>query len=1280
MRVMKSKRFFGKRSKTNDPKIIVTSPGPEFKKLSKLTMIPIVLLIAVVGVKLLLFSHAATPSTVAGENYMICNETSQYLTSPYTYDSVPSLTATDTDSNSDNGLTSFQASSAPPASSYITFSDGNTYSVTNVSGSTVTVDSPMNDEHGKTFSLDAVKYTVAQYQALSGYGTTLPSLPSYISSESSSTEAAVIFAPGSTSAEVPSYDFPGTPLVYYLEGGTYGPISFGSVSGNEYIGGSATGYPEPTFNNASLQDGINGGNASYDYSGGSSTLAITANSGTDMLTTSTAIPGYINYISFPDGTTYQIAPNGVSGTSITLNSALTKTENSGTIVWANRAPPNGLVTASASQGATTVTLGASNIPFETGDNLVIGSDTYRIQSISGSESGYTLTIVGGLDASINVNTPFYYNGVSSNVTVEYLNISNDLNNVGTIITVSTSGGANGVGWIIEHNNIHDGYNSPGQGVAIYGGDQSTIEYNCLSKEGDYGINSFGTNDIFDYNEVYESNYKADPGCGCSGGGKWWGTLNANIVDNAFINDGIGGGGAIWLDNGNTGTLIQGNYFYKTYGRAISNETGFNLDVNDNMFVDDNWGSGSSCGNSNCTADVGLNSSGGFNVPNSRYNNETLITDNQFINDWGGVGIWQSGERSCENSGESWPDDASYCSGGFPNSANLNVAGQYYFSHISDNAYGGTDILDQNASANSSTVMINGSEAIDDQIGFGNAAKTKTTDTTNVTTLSNGTINANTSGFPSYGELVVNTLIGSSGSAAIVSYSGTNGTQFTGVTFILGSGTLNGTIYYDNSTMTTTTNTANVTSLNNSTVTVNSTTGFPSSGELRVGTSAAWSDAGGSYTGAILSYTGTNATQTQFTGVSLLRGSGTLAGPVMEVQPYKVTSETCYANDCAVSITPSLSSAEAAGTEVVTSGTCQLFATSAATPTSPLAPNSSSYYDGCQWGTKNISVSGNTFDFNPTAIATGSPVTGGTSTTCTANNANNCGTNFMAFQEAGEAPFSNFIVGNAMMSNSSLTGCPTWDLGCSTNPLSNLNALSSPPNAPANNGEPPENDVWSNNTYAGPWLWDSYSYGTCIQPTDSTTNKSMPSGACTVNFANWQSVWEQDLSSTYNASGSNTGGSGTSGSSNPSVSITSPSANTENYGTFAVDSTASANDGGSIASVELLVNGAIVQTLTSAPYNFNVNSLTANYHDGTYTIEVLATDDQGNQSSASQSIYIANGDLNLNHSVGIDDLAVMAANWTKTNQTYSQGNITGNGAVGIADLAILASNWGWSEGH
>jgi hypothetical protein len=915
-------------------------------------------LFAAAAVSLLFPTHAATVA-VPGQSYNICDLTSQYLTSPWTYNALAS---------------------------------------------------------------GSQDYTVTQYQALPGYGTTLPPLPPWIAAQGAGVVAATIFAPGAT-VSVPAYGRPSTPTLFFFEGGSYGQIGFQTISGDQFIGGSAAGFPEPKFDNGGGAAGIDAGNDSHGYTGARSTVTATANAGQNQVTVAGYLGDFITNISFPDGNTYQIASS--IGNTYTLSTNISSTIAAGTSAWGNRAQPLAKVTTGGAAGGASVILGASSIPLMQWADIRIGEHAYTIQSVTGSQNAYTVN-VGALDVPVVAGTPVYYEGNAGNVTVSYLDIAHDLHN--TTGTINT-----GSGWTITHNNIHDGYNaSPGLGVAMYGGDNSLIEYNCMNKMGDYGVNIFGHNNIFRHNEIANSNYSPDPGCGCSGGGKWWGTLNADIVANAFIDDGPGGGQPIWLDNGNTGTNIADNFFSRSYASAIHSETGFNLNITNNLFQDGGWGSGTGGCSDNCNGAININSSGGWDIPGSRYNNQINVANNQFDNNWQAISIWQSGARSCENSGEGWPDDASYCTGGFPVSAQPSAGGQYYFSHQGSSTNQGQGIVDNDAAAGSTTVTVRGAVAINDQIGFADPAQTTTSSTTNVSSLT--------------------------------------GTQ----------------------------------AINAAT-----TASFPSSGQLRVGTSAAWSSAGGSYTGAILSYTGKTATS--FTGVSLVRGSGTLSGPVWQVQPYKVVSQTCYSSSCIATITPALSTAVAQNSPVTNAGTCQLFATSAATPTVPLAPNGTSYYDGCQWETRNIQIHDNTFNFDPAYIASHAPLVGGGSTTsCTAAHFNGCGTNFMAFQPAGEPPFVNQLGANAFMSNQNFAGCPSWDTGCTTNPLANLNALSPPPGgAPANSGLKPFNNAWYSNTYTGPWLWNTFIYGSCNGITDPATGKSMTAGACSVDLANWQSNWMQD---------------------------------------------------------------------------------------------------------------------------------------------------------------------------
>ena len=96
--------------------------------------------------------------------------------------------------------------------------------------------------------------------------------------------------------------------------------------------------------------------------------------------------------------------------------------------------------------------------------------------------------------------------------------------------------------------------------------------------------------------------------------------------------------------------------------------------------------------------------------------------------------------------------------------------------------------------------------------------------------------------------------------------------------------------------------------------------------------------------------------------------------------------------------------------------------------------------------------------------------------------------------------------------------PILDAGCRTDPLSDLNAVASPPAAPRDGRQAPDGNIWSDNVYSGPWGWYAYLYGTCSPvPADPATSKSLPSTACGIlGLSTWKSDWQQDTSSTYRA--------------------------------------------------------------------------------------------------------------------------------------------------------------------
>ena len=123
---------------------------------------------------------------------------------------------------------------------------------------------------------------------------------------------------------------------------------------------------------------------------------------------------------------------------------------------------------------------------------------------------------------------------------------------------------------------------------MLGSDGKLIE-NCLRDNGQYGFNAYHADGVKDVvlngNEIAGNNTddweKRQPGCGCTGGGKFWETHGAKITDN-YVHDNKGVG--LWADSNNVGFRFEGNYISDNDAEGIMYETSYNAVIVNNTFV------------------------------------------------------------------------------------------------------------------------------------------------------------------------------------------------------------------------------------------------------------------------------------------------------------------------------------------------------------------------------------------------------------------------------------------------------------------------------------------------------------------------------------------------------------------------------------------------------------------------------------------------------------------------------------------------------------------------
>jgi hypothetical protein len=295
-------------------------------------------------------------------------------------------------------------------------------------------------------------------------------------------------------------------------------------------------------------------------------------------------------------------------------------------------------------------------------------------------------------------------------TYEYLTIENYTSSTNN----SVMGNINGAGTADGDSYLYDtigpneyGYTSGGTapatgensggGYGIDGGSNTTIEYDCLTQDaqGAFNVQSaiglhVSSNEI-SWNGLGEYPDSGGPGAsthcgGCSGGAKFFYTLNATVVNN-YVHDNYNVG--IWGDFNNDGLLFSHNYVASNWSSGFMYEASYNADVADNYFYGNGWASdgawpagvgGGDCyggvtcaggngpvtgaGGGNPFGAVDLSDSGGnaslgtVSVPSgitvpgcasscalpSRYSGELLVTGNVLTDNFGGVKVYTDSNR------------------------------------------------------------------------------------------------------------------------------------------------------------------------------------------------------------------------------------------------------------------------------------------------------------------------------------------------------------------------------------------------------------------------------------------------------------------------------------------------------------------------------------------------------------------------------------------------------------------------------------------------------------
>ncbi|GAA2123485.1 right-handed parallel beta-helix repeat-containing protein [Streptomyces synnematoformans] len=242
---------------------------------------------------------------------------------------------------------------------------------------------------------------------------------------------------------------------------------------------------------------------------------------------------------------------------------------------------------------------------------------------------------------------YAFGGTAPDVTIRHLTVQGFVapHNEGVVNHDSADG------WVIEHATIRNN-----SGAGLMAGARQQVRASCLRGNGQYGMNAYKAGDtirdlVLAGNEIAANNTddweRRRPGCGCTGGVKFWAVNGADIRGN-WVHDNRGTG--LWADNNNNDFRIEDNVLEANDGAALMYETSYNAVIRNNTIRRNNWVEGrryADRGDDFPYAAVYVSESGGEPRIPAR-TDKIEIYRNVLQNNWSGITLWENADRFCNS--------------------------------------------------------------------------------------------------------------------------------------------------------------------------------------------------------------------------------------------------------------------------------------------------------------------------------------------------------------------------------------------------------------------------------------------------------------------------------------------------------------------------------------------------------------------------------------------------------------------------------------------------------